>query len=98
MILDKKQKNSDLKSLDAHKSNNQVIHNDRKFKPLIFNLVLRIISLRNKLKNDKSMRSKEIDDLDRSFKNDLVDVINDDGSSEFDIYVKKLYTDQEKHK
>ena len=98
MILGKKQKNSDLMSLDGHESNNQVIHNDRKFKSLISKIVLRITSLRNKLKNDKSMCSKEIDELDHSFKNDLVDVINYDDSDEFDIYVKKLYTDQEKHK
>jgi hypothetical protein len=44
------------------------------------------------------MHSNEIDDLDRSFNNDFADVLNDDESSEFDIYIKKLYTDQEKHK
>ena len=44
------------------------------------------------------MRSKEIDNLDCLFNINLVDVINDDESCEFDIYIKKLYTDQEKHK
>ncbi len=98
MILDKKQKNSDLTSLDTHKSNNLVIQNNGKSKPLIFKDILRIKSFRNNLKNDNGMLSKEIDDLDRSFNNDLADVLNDDESSEFDIYIKKLYTDQEKHK
>ncbi len=98
MILDKKQKNSDLVSLDTHKSNNPVIHNDGMIKVLIFKTILRINSFRNKLKNAKGIHSKEIDDLDRSFNNDLVDVINDGESSEFDIYIKKLYNDQEKHK
>ena len=59
---------------------------------------MQIKSLRIKLKNDKGMRSKEIDNLDCLFNINLVDVINDDESCEFDIYIKKLYTDQEKHK
>ena len=98
MILDKQQKNSDLTSLDAHKSNNLVIQNNGKSKLLISKEILRIKSFRNNLKNDNSMHSNEIDDLDRSFNNDFADVLNDDESSEFDIYIKKLYTDQEKHK
>ena len=98
MILDKQQKNSDLTSLDAHKSNNLVIQNNGKSKLLISEEILRIKSFRNNLKNDNSMHSNEIDDLDRSFNNDFADVLNDDESSEFDIYIKKLYTDQEKHK
>ena len=98
MILDKQQKNFDLISLEAPKSNNLVIQNDGKIKVLILKAILRIKSFRNKPKNDKGMHSKEIDDLDRSINNDLVDLINNDESSEFDIYIKKLYTDQEKHK
>ncbi len=98
MILDKQQKNSDLLSLDAHKSNNLVIHKDGKIKVLILKAILQIKSFRNKVKNDKSMRSKAIDDLDFSLNNNLVDVINDDENCEFDTYIKKLYIDQEKHK
>ena len=97
-ILDKQQKNSDLLLLDAHKSNNPVIHNDSKIKVLIFKTILYINSFRNKLKNEKDMHPKEIDDLDPSLNSDLVDVINGDEKCEFDIYIKKLYTDQEKHK
>jgi hypothetical protein len=98
MILDKQQKNIDLLLLDSHKSNNQVIHNDSKIKILIFKAILRIKSIRNKLKIDKHMDSKEIDDSDRSFNNDLVNVVNNDDSSEFGNYIKKLYTDQEENK
>ena len=98
MILDKQQMEFDLKTLGAHKPNSQIIHNDRKIKLLISKIILRMKSIRNKLKNANIMHSKEIYDLDRSFTNDLVDVIIDGEISEFDIYIKKLYTDQEKNK
>ncbi|GAH38540.1 unnamed protein product, partial [marine sediment metagenome] len=62
-ILDKQQKNSDIMLLDAHKSNNPLIHNDSKIKILILKAILHINSFRNKLKNEKDMRPKEIDDL-----------------------------------
>ena len=98
VVLDKQQKNSDLISLEAHKSNNLVIQNDGKIKDLRLKAILQIKPIRNKLKNDKCKRSKEIDDLNCSNNSDLVDVINDNKNCEFDIYIKKLYTDQEKHK
>jgi len=98
VILDKQQKNSDLVSLDTHKSNNPVICKDSKIKVLIFKTILHVISFRNRLKNDKDMCSKEIDDLDQTLNSDLVDVVNDDENYDFDIYIKKLYMDQEKHK
>ena len=60
MILGKQQKNSDLMSVDAHKSNNLVIQNDGKIKVLIYKAILRINSFRNKLQKDKGMHSKEI--------------------------------------
>jgi len=97
-ILDKQQKNSDIMLLDAHKSNNPLIHNDGKIKILILKAILHINSFRNKLKNEKDMRPKEIDDLAPSLNIDLVDVINGDENCEFNIYIKKLYIDQEKHK
>jgi len=96
MILDTLQKNSDLVSLDIHKSNNLEVHNDGKDKVLTRKKILRIKPFRNKLKNDKGKLSKEIDALDRPSDNNLVDDINDDESYEFNIYIKKLYTDQEK--
>ena len=98
VVLDRQQKNSDLKSLDTHKSNNLVIHNDGKIKDSILKANLEVNPFRNQLKNDKGRRSKEIDGLDCSHNTDLVDVINDDKNCEFDIYIKKLYIDQEKHK
>ncbi len=98
VILDKQQKNSDLVSLDTHKSNNPVICKDSKIKVLIFKTILHITSFRNRLKNDKDVCSKEIDDLDQTLNSDLVDVVNDDENYDFDIYIKKLYMDQEKHK
>ena len=98
VILDKQQKNSDLMSLDTHKSNNSVILKDSKIKILIFKTILQIKSYRNRLKNDKGMSSKEVDNLDQSINYDLVDVVNDDENCDFDIYIKKLYMDQEKHK
>ena len=97
-ILDKQQKNSDIMLLDAHKSNNPLIHNNSKIKILILKAILHINSFRNKLKNEKDMRPKEIDDLAPSLNIDLVDVINGDENCEFNIYIKKLYIDQEKHK
>ena len=98
LILDEQHKISDLMLLDAHKSINPVIQNDGKIKVLRYKAILQIKSFRNKLKNDKDIRPKEIDDLDPLLNSDLVDVINEDDNSEFDIYIKKLYTDQEKHK
>ena len=96
MILDTLQKNSDLVSLDIHKSNNLKVHNDGKDKVFTRKKILRIKPFRNKLKNDKGKLSKEIDALNRPSDNNLVDDINDDESNEFNIYIKKLYTDQEK--
>ena len=98
VILDKQQKNSDLMLLDTHKSNNPIILKDNKIKVLIFKMILQIKSYRNRLKNDKGMSSKEVDILDHSINSDLVDVVNDDENCDFDIYIKKLYMDQEKHK
>jgi len=98
LILDEQHKISDLMLLDAHKSINPVIQNDGKIKVLRYKAILQIKSFRNKLKNDKDIHPKEIDDLDPLLNSDLVDVINEDDNSEFDIYIKKLYTDQEKHK
>jgi hypothetical protein len=98
LILDEQHKISDLMLLDAHKSINPVIQNDGKIKVLRYKAILQIKSFRNKLKNDKDIRPKEIDDLDPLLNSDLVDFINEDDNSEFDIYIKKLYTDQEKHK
>jgi len=98
VILDKQQKNSDLLLLDTHKSNNPIILKDNIIKILIFKMILQIKSYRNRLKNDKGMSSKEIDILDHSINSDLVDVVNDDENCDFDIYIKKLYMDQEKHK
>jgi len=97
-ILDKQQKNSDLILLDTHKSNNPVVHNDRKIKILIDKTIFQIRSFRNKPKNEKDMRPKEINDFDPPLNSDLGGVINGDENCEFDIYIKKLYTDQEKHK
>jgi hypothetical protein len=98
VIFDKQQRNSDLMSLDTHKSNNPVVLNESKIKVLIFKMILQIKSFRNRLKNDKDMSSKEVDDLDQSIHSDLVGVVNDDENCDFDIYIKKLYMDQEKHK
>jgi len=98
VILDKQQKNCDLMSLDTHKSNNPVILKSSKIKVLIFKTILQIKSYRNRLKNDKGMSSKEVDELEHSINGDLVDVVNDDENCDFDIYIKKLYMDQEKHK
>ena len=98
VILDKQQKNSDLLLLDTHKSNNPIILKDNIIKILIFKMILQIKSYRNRLKNDKGMSSKEVDILDHSINSDLVDVVNDDENCDFDIYIKKLYMDQEKHK
>jgi hypothetical protein len=98
LILDEQHKISDLMLLDAHKSINPVIQNDGKLKVLRYKAILQIKSFRNKLKNDKDIRPKEIDNLDPLLNSDLVDVINEDDNCEFDIYIKKLYTDQEKHK
>jgi len=98
LILDEQHKISDLMLLDAHKSINPVIQNDGKIKVLRYKAILQIKSFRNKLKNDKDIRPKEIDNLDPLLNSDLVDVINEDDNCEFDIYIKKLYTDQEKHK
>ena len=97
-ILDKQQKNSDLILLDTHKSNNPVVHNDRKIKILIDKTIFQIRSFRNKPKNEKDMRPKEINDFDPPLNSDLGGVINGNENCEFDIYIKKLYTDQEKHK
>jgi len=98
VIFDKQQKNSDLMSLDTYKSNNPVILKESKIKVLIFKKILQIKSYRNRLKNDKGMSSKKVDDLDQSLNSDLVDTVNDDENCDFDIYIKKLYIDQEKHK
>lgn len=98
VILDKQQKNSDLLLLDTHKSNNPIILKDNLIKILIFKMILQIRSYRNRLKNDKGMSSKEVDILDHSINSDLVEVVNDDENCDFDIYIKKLYMDQEKHK
>ncbi len=97
-ILDKQQKNSDLILLDTHKSNNPVVHNDRKIKIFIYKAILQIKSFRNKHKNEKDVCPKEIDDLDPPLNSDLGGFINGNENCEFDIYIKKLYTDQEKHK
>jgi len=98
VILDKQQKNSDLLLLDTHKSNNPIILKDNIIKILIFKMILQIKSYRNRLKNDKGMSSKEVDILDHSINSDLVEVVNDDENCDFDIYIKKLYMDQKKHK
>ena len=98
VILDKQQKNSDLLLLDTHKFNNPIILKDNIIKILIFKMILQIKSYRNRLKNDKGMSSKEVDILDHSINSDLVEVVNDDENCDFDIYIKKLYMDQEKHK
>ncbi len=98
VIFDKQQRNSDLTSFDTHKSNNPVVLNESKIKVLIFKTILQIKSFRNRLKNDKDMSSKEVDDLDQSIHSDLVDVVNADENCDFDVYIKKLYMDQEKHK
>ena len=87
MILYKQQKNFDLKSLDTSKSKN-----------LIAKGSLRKVVFRNKTKNAKITQSKETSYLDISIDNDLEEVINNDESSHFNIYIKKLYNDQEKHK
>ncbi|MHA1459477.1 MAG: ATP-binding protein, partial [Promethearchaeota archaeon] len=97
-ILDKHQKNSNIMTLDTPKSNNPVIHKNSRIKDFMFKTILQINSFRNRLKNDKGVCSKEIDGLNQSLNNDLVDVVKDDHNCDFDIYIKKLYMDQEKHK
>ena len=98
VIFDKQQKISDLMSLDSNKSNNPVILKGSKIKVMIFKMILQIKSYRNRLKNEKDMSSKKVEDLDQSLSSDLVDVVNDDENCDFDIFIKKLYIDQEKHK
>jgi hypothetical protein len=95
MILDTHQKRSDLKMLDTHESKNLVTHNEHKIKTLSSKKILGIDAFRNKITNTKNMQSKEIVSFDRPPNTDLNDDISD---GEFDIYIKKLYTDQEKHK
>jgi len=97
-ILDKHQKNSNIMTLDTPKSNNPVIHKNSRIKDFMFKTILQINSFRNRLKNDKGVCSKEIDGLNQSLNSDLVDVVKDDHNCDFDIYIKKLYMDQEKHK